>query len=42
MMFDNNRPLHVFDADKIEKKLIIRNSKKGEKFDALDNKIYIR
>ena len=40
MMFDNNRPLHVFDADKIEKELIIRNSKKGEKFDALDNKIY--
>ena len=40
MMFDNNRPLHVFDADKIEKELIVRNSKKGEKFDALDNKIY--
>ena len=40
MMFDLNRPLHVFDVDKIEKNITVRNSKPGEKFDALDNKTY--
>ena len=40
VMFDLNRPLHVYDADKIDKEIIIRNSKKGEKFKALDNKDY--
>jgi len=40
VMFDLNRPLHVYDADKIDKGIIIRNSKKGEKFKALDNKEY--
>ena len=40
VMFDLNRPLHVYDADKIDKGLIVRNSKKGEKFKALDNKNY--
>ena len=39
-MFDLNRPLHVYDADKIHKGIIIRNSKKGEKFKALDDKDY--
>ena len=39
-MLDINRPLHAYDADKIEKGLIIRNSKSGEKFSALDNKSY--
>ena len=40
VMFDLNRPLHAYDADKISKKIIVRNSKKEEKFRALDNKDY--
>jgi len=40
VMFDLNRPLHAYDADKIEEGIIVRNSKKGESFEALDNKKY--
>ena len=40
VMFDLNRPLHAYDADKIDKGIIVRNSKKGEAFKALDNKDY--
>tara|TARA_A100001011_G_scaffold378676_1_gene443714 strand:- start:353 stop:2761 length:2409 start_codon:yes stop_codon:yes gene_type:complete len=40
IMLDLNRPLHAYDADKIDKGIIVRNSKKGEKFTALDNKEY--
>ena len=40
VMFDLNRPLHAYDADKIKKGIIVRNSKKGENFKALDNKNY--
>jgi len=40
IMFDLNRPLHAYDADKINKGIIVRNSKKGESFEALDNKTY--
>tara|TARA_Y100001970_G_scaffold229794_1_gene285116 strand:+ start:725 stop:3133 length:2409 start_codon:yes stop_codon:yes gene_type:complete len=40
VMFDLNRPLHAYDADKIDKEIIVRNSKKGETFKALDNKEY--
>ena len=40
VMFDLNRPLHAYDADKVEKGIIVRNSKSGEKFTALDNKDY--
>jgi phenylalanyl-tRNA synthetase beta chain len=40
IMFDLNRPLHAYDADKISKEIIVRNSKKGESFEALDNKKY--
>ena len=40
VMFDLNRPLHTYDADKINKEIIVRNSKKGESFEALDNKKY--
>ena len=40
IMFDLNRPLHAYDADKIDKGIIVRNSKKGEKFKALDDKDY--
>ncbi len=41
IMFDLNRPLHAYDADKINNGIIVRNSKKGESFEALDNKKYI-
>ena len=40
VMFDLNRPLHAYDSDKINKELIVRNSKAGEYFEALDNKKY--
>ena len=40
VMFDLNRPLHAYDVDKINKGIIVRNSKKGENFKALDNKHY--
>jgi phenylalanyl-tRNA synthetase beta chain len=40
VMFDLNRPLHAYDADKITKEIIIRNAKEGETFEALDNKKY--
>ncbi len=40
IMIDLNRPLHAYDADKIDKEIIVRNSKKGETFEALDNKEY--
>ena len=39
-MLDINRPLHAYDADKIEKEIIVRNSKSEEEFTALDNKKY--
>jgi len=41
IMFDLNRPLHAYDADKINQEIIVRNSKKDESFEALDNKKYI-
>ena len=28
-MFDLNRPLHAYDADKINKEIIVRNAKEG-------------
>ena len=40
VMLDINRPLHAYDADKIEKGITVRNSKSGEEFTALDNKNY--
>ncbi len=40
VMFDLNRPLHAYDADKINKEIIVRNAKDGEVFEALDNKKY--
>ena len=40
VMFDLNRPLHAYDADKVNKEIIVRNSKEGEVFEALDNKKY--
>lgn len=38
---DRSRPLHVFDADKIQGNLTVRLSKDGETFKALDGKDYI-
>ena len=29
VMLDLNRPLHAYDVDKIDKEIIVRNSKKG-------------
>ena len=40
VMFDLNRPLHSYDADKIDKEIIVRDSREGEEFEALDNKKY--
>ena len=40
VMLDLNRPLHAYDADKIDKEINVRNSVKGETFEALDNKEY--
>ncbi len=40
VMFDLNRPLHAYDANKIDKEIIVRASKDGERFEALDNKNY--
>ncbi len=40
VMFDLNRPLHAYDADKINKEIVVRNAKEGETFEALDNKKY--
>ena len=41
VMFDQNRPLHAYDVDKINKEIVVRSSKKGESFEALDNKKYV-
>ncbi len=40
VMLDINRPLHVYDSDKIKKGIVVRSSKFGEEFTALDNKNY--
>ena len=40
VMLDLNRPLHAYDADKIDREIIVRNSKQGESFEALDGKTY--
>ncbi|MCR6670865.1 phenylalanine--tRNA ligase subunit beta [Devosia ginsengisoli] len=34
------RPLHAYDADKIQGQPVLRNARPGETLDALDNKIY--
>ena len=40
IMLDLNRPLHAYDSDKIDKEIIVRNSKAGESFEALDGNQY--
>ena len=39
--FDLNRPLHVFDADKVAGNLTVRMAKAGEEILALDGKTYV-
>jgi phenylalanyl-tRNA synthetase beta chain len=38
--FDLNRPLHVFDADKIDGDLVVRGARPGERLLALNGKTY--
>ncbi len=38
--FDRGRPLHVYDADKIAKRIVARLGRAGEKVAALDGKTY--
>ncbi len=40
MTFAVNRPLHVFDADKVHGNLVVRRAKAGESIVALDGKTY--
>ena len=40
VMLDLNRPLHAYDANKIDKEIIVRNSRPEESFEALDGKQY--
>ncbi|WP_170562526.1 phenylalanine--tRNA ligase subunit beta [Ruegeria atlantica] len=40
MTFDQNRPLHVFDADKVQGNLRVHRANGGEKLVALDEKEY--
>ena len=40
ILFDYNRPLHVYDADKISGDIVIRSAKKDEIFLGLDDKEY--
>ncbi|CAN5302056.1 phenylalanine--tRNA ligase subunit beta [soil metagenome] len=38
--FDLNRPLHVFDANKLSGDLVMRQAREGEMIQALDGKVY--
>lgn len=40
MTFDQGRPMHVFDADKVEGTLVVRRAKEGEEILALDTRTY--
>lgn len=40
MTYDQGRPLHVFDADKVAGNLVVRRGVAGEEFLALDGKTY--
>ncbi len=34
------RPLHAYDADKVDGRMVLRNARAGESLDALDNRVY--
>jgi phenylalanyl-tRNA synthetase beta chain len=40
VMFDLNRPLHAYDANKIKNEIIVRAAKNNESFEALDGRKY--
>ncbi len=40
MNIDQARPLHVYDADKLQGNIVVRKTKAGEKLEALDDKTY--
>ncbi|QFR34572.1 phenylalanine--tRNA ligase subunit beta [Ancylobacter sp. TS-1] len=40
LTFDQNRPLHVFDANKVHGNLVVRRGREGESLLALDGKTY--
>jgi phenylalanyl-tRNA synthetase beta chain len=40
LTFDVDRPLHVFDADKLEGDLVVREARPGESLVALNGKVY--
>jgi phenylalanyl-tRNA synthetase beta chain len=41
VLFETGQPVHIFDADKIEGKLCIREAQEGEKVTLLDQKEYV-
>lgn len=40
MTFDQGRPMHVFDADKVKGALVVRRAREGEEILALDTRTY--
>ncbi|MDP2121133.1 MAG: phenylalanine--tRNA ligase subunit beta [Hoeflea sp.] len=40
MTFDQGRPMHVFDADKVRGNLVVRRAREGEEILALDTRTY--
>ncbi|NGO64900.1 phenylalanine--tRNA ligase subunit beta [Rhizobium daejeonense] len=40
MTFDQGRPMHVFDADKVKGTLVVRRAREGEEILALDTRTY--
>ncbi len=40
VMLETGQPVHAFDLDKVNKKIIVRRANRGEKIKALDDKIY--
>src|SRR5581483_8519366 len=41
LTYDRNRPLHVFDAAKVNGDLVVRRAKEGERVMALDGRTYV-
>lgn len=40
MTMDHTRPMHVYDADKLKGNIVVRQTKKGETLEALNDKTY--